>query len=167
MSRQLLPIVGAVLALTCALTLSAHAQQARLSSSETQTGSGPAKVRLEVTDFASGIDHPNSTDLVIKHSGLYFMMASVQVGSTSATGHVDLFIRVNGKNVANTNRRQSVFSADYTAALVTQGVGILKPGDVVSVIFSASNPSLGLFAIEPEGEPRIPSAAVSIFRFGD
>ena len=118
-------------------------------------------------DFVSGIERPNKTDLVIKHRGLYFMTASVQVGTTSATGYVDLFIQVNGKPVRNTNRRLTILSADHTGVLVTQGVGLAKPGDVVSIAYTASDPSLGLFAIKPEGEPTVPSATVSIFRFGN
>ena len=163
------PIVNRIVAavvLAGAFAMPAYAQQAQLSASASQTGSGPAKVRLDVVDFAVGIDHPTPTDIVIKHSGLYFMMISAQIGSKAATGYVDIFIRVNGKNVPNTNKRQSIVSSDHTAVLVSQGVGLLKPGDVITVLFSASDPSLGLIATKPRGEPAVPAVTVSIFRFG-
>ena len=169
MKRRVFPVITstvAVLVFVGAVALMAHAQQAQLSASKSQTGREPTKVAMDTVDFASGIDHPNATDVVIKHSGVYFIMVAAQVGSTSGTGYVDLFIRVNGKDLPNSNTRQSIVSADDTGVLVSQAVSPLKPGDVVNAVFTASDPSLGVIAIQPDDEPLIPAVIFSIFRFG-
>ena len=52
-------------------------------------------------------------------------------------------MRVNGKNVDNSNTEQLITDPSFTAVLVCQGVAELKRGDKVTVVFSGSEPGAG------------------------
>ncbi len=146
---------------------------AQLSSVVTQRpdGSGPLLVKMESNDAVNGIGHSDKekTDtIVVKTAGVYFIMAAAQVGreAGSSDDHVDLWIRQNGKDVDNSNTRQSIKDAKFTAVLVCQGIAECKAGDVINVAISASAPDkgLGIIATTPKGEPAIPSIILSMYK---
>ena len=74
-------------------------------------------------------------------------------------------MRVNGKDVDNSNTEQTV-EPGFTAVLVCQGLAELKAGDKVEMYFSVSKAGqgLGLIASTPKGEPAIPSMILSAFK---
>jgi hypothetical protein len=143
----------------------------QLSSKMTQKATAaPALVTMESNDGAAGIQHEASkpSEIVIKTPGVYFMIAAAQMGKTSGTNteFMDLWLRKNGKDVDNTNTRQSISATGETTVLVSQGIMELKANDVISVAFSASSADKGLslIALTPKGEPAIPSIIFSLYK---
>jgi hypothetical protein len=137
---------------------------AQLSSTETQAGGvTPKRVTMNSDDALKCIGHDKGV-VTIKDEGAYFVMAAAQVGATSsAKGAVRLWLRVNGKDVDNSNTEQTIVPG-FTAVLVCQGVSEFKAGDKVEMYFSASKEGLALIASTPKGEPVIPSIIFSAFK---
>jgi 2-keto-4-pentenoate hydratase/2-oxohepta-3-ene-1,7-dioic acid hydratase in catechol pathway len=77
---------------------------------------------------------------------------------------VRLWMRVNGKDVDNSNTEQIITDPSFTAVLVSQGVAELKRGDKVTIVFSGSEPGVGLVIKKPAGEPVVPSLILSGWR---
>jgi len=75
-----------------------------------------------------------------------------------------MWMRVNGKDVDNSNTEQLIADPSFTAVLVSQGVAELKRGDRVEVVFSGSEPGVGLVIKKPAGEPVVPSIIFSGWR---
>jgi hypothetical protein len=137
------------------------------------------------TDAGGGLTNRNGV-VTVRADGAYFLMAAAQVGcgcgygTTPNLGHrqggqaapaggqvsgsVRLWIRVNGKDVANSNTEQMIPDASFTAVLVSQGVLMLKNGDTIEVVYSGSAPGLGLIVEKPEGEPMVPAIIFSAFK---
>ncbi|HSL05514.1 MAG TPA: hypothetical protein VK901_18465 [Nitrospiraceae bacterium] len=115
-----------------------------------------------MTDTGAGVTNKNGV-VTIHIDGMYFWMAAAQVGGKAA-GSVRLWIKVNGKNVANSNTEQVIPDASFTAVLVSQGVQMLRDGDTVEAVYSGSVPGLGLIVKKPEGEPLVPSIIFSAFK---
>lgn len=148
-------------------TSAAHAgPYAQLSSSETQPGSTePKMASLNSNDALKGLEHEKGI-VVVKEAGTYFVMAAAQVGSTtSGQGSVRMWMRVNGKDVDNSNTEQTIVSG-FTAVLVCQGLAETKAGDKIEVWFSVSKggEGLGLVALKPKSEPVVPSLIFSAFK---
>ncbi len=83
-------------------------------------------------------------------------------------GCFDLWLRVNGKDVANSNV-QLCQDADSMAkdVIISQGIVPLKAGDVLEVMMSANNPKANMCieAIQPAGEPLVPSIIFSMIKY--
>jgi len=148
---------------------------AQLSDSTDQTppSTGPKVVKFDTQDAISGIGHDlkKPEDIVVEEDGVYFILAAGQVGrkSGSLLRFIDLWLRVNKKDLPNTTVRASapasLFVGD-TYVLVVQAVMPLKKGDVLNIIqsVSAENEGLGLIVTKPENEPLIPSIIFTMYR---
>jgi hypothetical protein len=148
-------------------SLYADVAYAQLSSLITQTPSSGAGslVKMEQVDAIKNFDlSPDKTVLTVKQPGVYLAIASGQVAATNpgATGYVDCWFAKNGQPLANSNVRLSVEPSTFTGLLITQFIIELKAGDSLSVIFTASGPSLGFAFIKPDNEPGIPSFIFSM-----
>jgi hypothetical protein len=121
-------------------------------------------VNLNSVDAAKNIDHDKGT-VTVKEDGVYFLIAAGQAGVTKAgaKANVKLWMRVNGKDVDNSNTEQAL-TTGTTAVLVCQGLAELKAGDKVQLHQSATGPDVGMVASTPAGEPVIPSMIFSIFQ---
>lgn len=101
-------------------------------------------------------------------AGVYFVVAAVQVGKDKGESaeHLDVWIKQNGTDVANSNCRQAVKDPQFTTVLVCQGIMECKAGDVVSVAMSASKAGhgLGAYAFKPNGAPVVPSIIFSMYK---
>jgi len=73
-------------------------------------------------------------------------------------------MRVNGKDVDNSNTEQFIADASSTTVLVCQGVAELKRGDKIEVVYSGSESGVGLVVKKPAGEPVVPSIIFSGWR---
>ncbi len=139
---------------------------AQLSSTETQVGGETAKlVTLNSNDALKGLGHDKGV-VTIKEDGAYFVMAAGQAGSNSGgRGNIRLWMRVNGKDVDNSNTEQSI-EPGFSAVLVCQGVSEFKAGDKIELYYSVSKAGegLGFLATTPKGEPCIPSMIFSAFK---
>lgn len=135
---------------------------------------GPVAVKFNTNDFLSEVEHDPKNDsekIKIKTDGIYFIVSAGQIGRASGAllHYVDLWHRVNDKDVSNSNTRGTVpgslFTGD-TYVLMSQTVIPLKAGDILNVMFSVSSVSngIGLIATQPENEPVIPSIIFSLFK---
>lgn len=134
----------------------------------------PVPVKFNSNDFLSGIKHnaeKDSENIEIIHDGVYFIVAAGQVGRTSGSllRFIDLWMNVNGKDVANSNTRASVPASlvvGDTYVLVCQAIMPLKAGDILRTMMSVSaiNNGLGLLATKPSNESLIPSIIFSMYR---
>lgn len=61
-----------------------------------------------------------------------------------------MWMRVNGKDVDNSNTEQIITDPSVIAVLVSQGVAELKRGDKVTVVLSGSERGIGL---SPKSRP--------------
>ena len=138
--------------------------QASSSDNQLATDTKGKSISMNSTDASLGISQKNGV-VDIAASGNYFIVAAIQVGGNgTATGNVKLWLRVNGKDVDNSNCEQSVLQPNFTSVMVSQGVNALKKGDKVEAMYSATAPGLGLVYKKPEGEPAVPSIIFSLFK---
>ena len=123
----------------------------------------PQLVTMNSTDAAKGLKNANGV-VTLDQSGTYFTIVGVQVGSRGGTGLVRLWFQTNGKDADNSNCEQTVPDKDFTAVMISQGVGEYKKGDKVSMMYSGSAPGIGLVFRKPAGEPAIPSVIFSAWK---
>lgn len=160
---------------------STQAAFAQLSSAKTQRPLNGERtiIEMELRDAISNIkfDPKRSvTDITIKESGAYFIIAAPQTNLLEASnageknGCFSMWISVNGNDVANSNVRHCFPENDNTSTdvIVSQGVGCFDEEDVINLIMSAKSETnnVGIVAITPKNEPLIPSIIFSIFRVG-
>ncbi|CAF0856985.1 unnamed protein product [Adineta steineri] len=139
---------------------------AQLSSSETQWGCiTPKTVKLDNNDGSERIKNHNGI-LEFEESGIYFVMAAAQCGSDKedGIGDVHLWMKLNGKDIANSNTIQTV-NKD-TSVLVSQTAIEIKAGDKIEMAFSTdiTEGTAGLVASKPHRESAVPSIIVSVFK---
>ena len=134
------------------------------SSTEEQLAADPKPkvVTMNSTDGAKNIKMEKGV-VRVNENGAFFIIAAAQVGG-KGKGLVRMWMRVNGKDVDNSNTEQLIGDPSFTAVLVSQGVAELKRGDRVEVVFSGSEPGVGLVVKKPTGEPVVPSIIFSGWR---
>jgi hypothetical protein len=145
---------------------------AQLSSPDSQeAGTTPVLVKMTSNDALSGLDHDvkdATTAITVKTAGVYFMVAALQVGKDAgdAGDYLDVWMKQDGQDVANSGCRQVIHDPKFTTVLVCQGVAECKAGDVFNVAISASSAGkgIGIKAIKPAGEPLIPSIIFSMYK---
>ena len=143
---------------------------AQLSSSQNQLGgTTPKVVTLNQNDAVKGISNSNGV-ITFNEAGAYFVIAAAQVGSVNGKGKgsLRLWMRMNGQDVPNSNTEQTIVPG-FTAVLVCQGVGEVKAGDRLELVYSVSAAAeqLGLIASKPAGEPLVPSMIFTAFKVDD
>lgn len=150
------------------ISLNAATTYGQFSSLFTQMpGTKSSIVKFDSIDVIKNlVVSPSKDKIIIKEDGVYFLIASGQVGALTdpANGYMDLWVVRNDRPVANSNARMSIRDASETGALITEVIVELKTGDTVSFGFSASNPNLGFIYSEPANEPAVVSFYVSIFK---
>src|SRR5260221_11500862 len=125
--RGLLVATGMVLAsaydASAALYLQASSGESQLA-----TDTKGHSISMNSTDASLGISQKNGV-VDIAASGNYFIVAAIQVGGNpTATGKVRLWLRVNGKDVDNSNCKQSVAAPGFITVMGSHGVNALKHG---------------------------------------
>ena len=123
---------------------------------------------MDITDAASGITLADNK-VTVSEAGPYLIVAAPQVGREGGgpLGCFDLWLRVNGVDVANSNVQLCQDEGSMAKdVIISQGIVPLSEGDTVEVMMSANNPEAGMCieAIEPPGEPLVPSIIFSMIR---
>ncbi|CAF1435874.1 unnamed protein product [Adineta steineri] len=146
---------------------------AQLFSSKTQLGNSNSDV--VILDGSSAVNKLDITTAekhgIIKYNeaGVYFLIACAQVGSAKdadASGEVHLWMRLNEKDMPNSNTIKTIRSGS-TSVLVSQTVVKLEAKDKVQLVFSTTNKELGLIASKPKNEPLVPGIIFSTFRLSN
>ena len=166
MSKTLFSIL--VMAIASVGTANAS-EYLQASSSVTQCpGSAPEVVALDIVDAANGIALANNT-ITVTESGPYLIVAAPQVGreGVGPYGCFDLWLRVNGTDVANSNVQLCQDEGSRAKdVIISQGIVPMEAGDVLEVMMSANNPEAAMCieAIQPSGEPLVPSIIFSMIK---
>jgi len=119
-------------------------------------------VTMNSTDASKNIKQEKGV-IRFNESGAFFVMAAAQVGG-KGKGLVRMWMRLNGKDIDNSNTEQLIIDPSFTAVLVCQGVAEVKRGDRIEVVFSGSEVGVGLVVKKPTGEPVVPSVIFSGWR---
>lgn len=144
-------------------------QYLQASSSVTQCpGMAPEAVKMDITDAANGIAMADNK-VTVSEAGPYLVVAAPQVGREGGgpLGCFDLWLRVNGGDVANSNVQLCQDAGSMAKdVIISQGIIPLAAGDVLEVMMSANNPEAALCieAIRPPGEPLVPSIIFSMIK---
>ena len=167
-------LLAALVAASCTQPAAQPAQSAahylQASSSITQCpGTAPEVVAMDITDAANAITM-TANQITISEAGAYLVVAAPQVGREGAgpLGCFDLWLRVNGTDVGNSNVQLCQDEGSMAKdVIISQGIVPLEAGDVVEVMMSAGNPEANMCieAIQPEGEPLVPSIIFSMIKY--
>ena len=161
--------ISALFVLLASVSMAHADQYLQASSTITQCpGTAPEVVRIDVTDAANGIAMADNK-ITVSEAGTYLIVAAPQVGREGAgpLGCFDLWLRVNGSDVANSNVQLCQDAGSMAKdVIISQGIVPLAAGDALEVMMSANNPEAGLCieAIQPPGEPLVPSIIFSMIR---
>ena len=136
--------------------------QASSTDEQLATDPKPKVVTMNSTDASKNIKQEKGV-VRFNESGAFFVMAAAQVGG-KAKGLVRMWMRLNGKDIDNSNTEQLISDPSFTAVLVCQGVAEVKRGDRIEVVFSGSEVGVGLVVKKPTGEPVVPSVIFSGWR---
>ena len=166
MSKKLISILTMVVASAGVANASQYLQA---SSSVTQCpGTAPELVAMDIVDAANGITIANNK-ITVGEAGPYLVVAAPQVGREGAGpyGCFDLWLRVNGADVANSNVQLCQDEGSRAKdVIISQGIVPMEAGDALEVMMSASNPQAAMCieAIQPSGEPLVPSIIFSMIK---
>ena len=161
--------ISALLVFLASASMANAEQYLQASSTITQCpGMAPEVVEIDVTDAASGLTLTDNR-ITVSEAGPYLIVAAPQVGREGAgpLGCFDLWLRVNGSDVANSNVQLCQDAGSMAKdVIISQGIIPLSEGDVVEVMMSANNPEAAMCieAIEPPGEPLVPSIIFSMIK---
>jgi hypothetical protein len=155
-------LVSAMLVVSAGSASASSWIQASSTEEQLATDTKPKVVTMNSTDGAKNIKMDKGV-ITVNESGAFFLIAAAQVGG-KGKGLVRMWMKINGKDVDNSNTEQLIGDPSFTAVLVCQGVAELKRGDKVTVVFSGSEVGVGLVVKKPAGEPVVPSIIVSGWR---
>ena len=144
-------------------------QYLQASSSVTQCpGTAPEVVAMDIVDAAKGIAMANN-QITVGKAGAYLIFAAPQVGREGGGpyGCFDLWLRINGADVANSNVQLCQDEGSMAKdVIISQGIVPMAAGDMLEVMMSASNPEANICieAIQPAGEPLVPAIIFSMIK---
>ena len=129
----------------------------------------PKEIELDIQEDVAGGVHTidfEKGDIMVKQSGMYLIIAAPQVGKTRGTRNrwIDFWVRVNNIDVPYSNIRRVLTDSQEKDVIPLNMVTPLNRGDTLNIMMSreTENEGIGIEAIEPDGEPAIPSIIVTI-----
>jgi len=138
----------------------------QLSSSVSQTpGIATTTAVLENVDQIAGLQVDSAhKKVMVKESGLYFILANGRMGTPVITirGDAELFLMHNGIEIPHTRANFSFQNKVITTNLISQTVLFLKKGDYISVGISSDSPNFGLIASQT-----IPSITFTMYQINN
>lgn len=145
----------------------------QFSSCETQRPDSTDPVEIKITDQEDMFGGEHTIDFVqgdieVKTSGMYLIMAAPQIGKTSGDqAHwIDFWLRVNNVDLPNSNVRAVLKDKDQKDVIVLQVLTRLNKGDTLNIMMSVETAAegIGIEAIQPPGEPLVPSIILTILQ---
>ena len=162
-------LISTLFVLLASVSVAKADQYLQASSTMTQCpGTAPEVVKIDLTDVASGIAMMDNK-VTVSEAGPYLIVAAPQVGREGAgpLGCFDLWLRVNGSDVVNSNVQLCQDAGSRAKdVIISQGIVPMAAGDVLEVMMSANNPEakMCIEAIRPAGEPLVPSIIFSMIK---
>lgn len=145
----------------------------QFSSTVTQrpTALDPVKIILDTHQDTSGdelaIDFIKN-GITVNRTGTYLIIVGPQTGKLAGNNPrwMDFWIRINNKDVPNSNVRAVLKDPAVTDVIVTQAVLHINKGDMLNIMMSVevADEGLGIVAIHPEKEPLIPSIILTVLQ---
>jgi hypothetical protein len=127
------------------------------------------EVELDAQEDVAGGVHTidfEKGDIVIRQSGMYFVIACPQIGKVRGTTPrwIDFWVRLNNIDVPNSNIRAVIMDPQQKTVIPLNIVLPLNRGDTMNIMTAVEtiDDGVGLEAIAPDGEPTIPSIIVTI-----
>jgi hypothetical protein len=117
-------LMAAILLATVGGASAASYLQASSTEEQVAVDAKPKVVTMNSTDASKNIKQDKGV-VTVNESGAFFLIAAAQVGGKTK-GLVRMWMRVNGKDVDNSNTEQIITDPSFTAVLVCQGVAELK-----------------------------------------
>ena len=160
-------LILALVVLVASAGVANAAQYLQASSSVTQCpGTAPTLVEMDIVDAAEGVTLANN-QITVGEAGPYLIVAAPQVGREGGGpyGCFDLWLRINGADVANSNVQLCQDEGSMAKdVIISQGIVPMAAGDMLEVMMSASNPEANICieAIQPAGEPLVPAIIFSM-----
>ena len=162
-------IIASLFVLVASVSVANAGQYLQASSSVTQCpGTAPEVVAMDIIDAAKGITMADN-QITVGKDGAYLIFAAPQVGREGggSYGCFDLWLRVNGADVGNSNVQLCQDEGSMAKdVIISQGIVPMAAGDVLEVMMSASNPDANICieAIQPAGEPLVPAIIFSMIK---
>ena len=162
-------LLAALVAVAASAGAADAGQYLQASSSVTQCpGTAPTLVEMDIVDAADGVTL-KANKVTVGEAGPYLIVAAPQVGREGGGpyGCFDLWLRINGKDVANSNVQLCQDEGSRAKdVIVSQGIVPMQAGDALEVMMSASNPEakICIEAIRPKGEPLVPAIIFSMIK---
>ena len=145
----------------------------QFSSSDTQRPDSTDPVEIKLTDQEDMFGGEHTIDFVqgdieIKKSGMYLVIAGPQVGKLKCDNArwIDFWLRTNNVDIPNSNIRAVIKDACQKDVIVLQVLTKLNAGDTLNIMMSTetADEGVGIEAIQPPGEPLIPSIILTIIQ---
>ena len=160
MKKILALLVSALISFSA---IAADVIQASGTASQISTDTKPLVVAFNSTDLSENLTIKNNS-VIFKKNGTYFAMIGAQVGSEGEKGYVYSWMRINGKDVANSGVAQYVRDKSFTTVLVSQTLVKANKGDKLEIMFSSTAKGLGLMAQTQPNMPIVPAAILSVYK---
>ncbi len=145
----------------------------QFSSSNTQRPESTDPVEIKLTDQEDMFGGEHTIDFVqgdieIKKTGMYLIIAGPQIGKLSGNDPrwIDFWLRSNNVDIPNSNIRAVIKDACQKDVIVLQVLTRLNAGDTLNIMMSTetADEGVGIEAIQPPGEPLIPSIILTIIQ---
>ena len=124
------------------------------------------KVVYNTTTLSDGVSVVSSSQITVVNSGIYNFEFSAQVEKTSGGGdNVDIWIQINGTNVADTNTRIALTGGNAKQVAAWNFLIQLSAGQYVELCWSSPSTAVQLHAEGPQvtpTRPGIPSIIASL-----
>jgi len=145
----------------------------QFSSCETQRPDSTDPIEIKITDQEDMFGGEHTIDFVqgdieIKKSGMYLIMAAPQIGKTTGNDPrwIDFWLRQNNVDIPNSNVRAVITDLHQKDVIVLQALTRLNQGDTLNIMMSVEKEGegIGIEAIQPPGEPLVPSIILTIMQ---
>jgi len=145
----------------------------QFSSCESQRPDSTDPIEIKITDQEDMFGGEHTIDFVqgdieIKTSGMYLVVAGPQIGKTSGdqARWIDFWLRVNNVDVPNSNVRAVIKDSCQKDVIILQVLTRLSQGDTLNIMMSVEKDGegIGIEAIQPPGEPLIPSIILTMLQ---
>ena len=138
---------------------------------QTATANTPTAMFISQTGFLNDISLSGTTGMQVNNAGYYNVQFSAQVYRTtgSSSQHIDIWLRVNGTDVANSNSRLNVNDHSIYHVTAWNWFLLLAASDIVEIIWATTAATIELrseVANLTIPHPETPSVIATINRIG-
>ena len=140
-------------------------------STQTATANTPTSMLISQTNFLNNVALSGTTGMQVTFAGYYNVQFSAQIFRTtgSSSQHIDIWLRVNGTDVANSNSRVNVNDHSIYHVPAWNWFLLLAESDIVEIMWATTAATIELrseVANLTIPHPETPSVIATINRIG-